>query len=97
MYTILAVILALYLGFNKKPGPLWFAAECLNDIGLVGEESRRLYFYSKQDDIVLSEFVEEHAIEAKEKGLKVVEMGIFKKDAHVIDDEVEYWRAIAGL
>ncbi|EED15296.1 conserved hypothetical protein [Talaromyces stipitatus ATCC 10500] len=99
LYTILAVVLALYLGLNKTlawPDPLQFAAESFNDAGIVGKDSRRCYFYSKRDGIVLSGFVEQHAAEAREKGLGIVEMEMFEKSAHtghVIEDEERYWGA----
>ncbi|EAW14875.1 uncharacterized protein ACLA_002860 [Aspergillus clavatus NRRL 1] len=103
LYTILAVILALYLGTNKVfgwPDPLRYAAESLNDLDVVGADAKRCYFYSRRDDIVLWKFVEEHAAEARAKGAGAVETVVFEKSAHVrhvIEDDKRYWDAIARL
>jgi len=103
LYTMLAAILAVYLAINKTlgwPDPLEHAAKSLNDPGVVGKDSRRCYLYSKKDAVVLSGFVEEHAAEAREKGLETVGMELFEKSSHVrhvVEDPERYWGAIARL
>jgi hypothetical protein len=101
--TILAVILAVYLGINKTllwPDPLLSAADSLNDPRIVRKDSRRCYLYSRKDGVVWCEFVEGHAAEAVNKGLGVVEMEMFENSSHVrhaVEDQESYWGAIARL
>ncbi|KAL4877099.1 hypothetical protein BJY04DRAFT_230914 [Aspergillus karnatakaensis] len=102
-YTILAVILALYLGVNKIMGwrdPLAVAADALNDPEIVGKSGRRCYFYSKRDDVVRVEIVEGHVAEARTAGVGRVDVEVFEDSAHVrhvVADGERYWGSVARL
>jgi hypothetical protein len=71
----------------------------LNDGELVDKEAKRLYVYSEQDRVVGWEAVEEHANEAKEKGIEV-KMTKFEGSAHVqhmLTSADKYWKLVAEL
>ncbi|KAL2838978.1 hypothetical protein BJY01DRAFT_257877 [Aspergillus pseudoustus] len=97
----LCTILAVYLRINKTrgwPDPLEHTAKSLNDVSVLGKKSSRCYFYSKKDGVVLDAFVDEHATEAWDKRLGVVEMELFEKSAHVrhvVEDPGRYRGTIA--
>jgi hypothetical protein len=71
----------------------------LNDPLLFPTEARRVYLYSKTDDMVDWETVEEHALEAEEDGCQV-ERERFVKSKHVghmMEDYDRYWGAIGRI
>lgn len=68
----------------------------LNDRSLFNNTVPRVYLYSRADQMVLFEEVEEHADIAKSKGWDVAKVQ-FEKSAHcghLREDEAKYWAAI---
>lgn len=72
--------------------------QATNDKRVVGE-GRRLYVYSKEDDMVDWKAVEDHAREAKERGFGV-RLEMFKGSghaAHMLIDGKRYWGSVEKL
>jgi len=71
----------------------------LNDPLLFPTQARRVYIYSKTDDMVDWETVEEHALEAEEDGV-IVEKEMFDKSKHVghlMADPLRYRKILEGF
>ena len=69
----------------------------LNESGLVLDMIPRLYLYSKADQIVDWEEVEQHADTARMSGDAQVEKVVFEGSEHVFhvkEDKVKYWNAV---
>jgi hypothetical protein len=71
----------------------------LNDSLLFPTEARRVYLYSKTDEMVDWETVEEHAMEAEEDGCQVERerFGNSKHVGHMMEDYDRYWAAIGRV
>lgn len=71
----------------------------LNNTQLFDVDVQRLYVYSVTDKLVPWEAVEEHAMEAEEKGFKV-RLEKYEESghcSHLLDDEKRYWGAVLGV
>lgn len=71
----------------------------LNDPLLFLTEARRVYIYSKTDEMVDWETVEEHADEAEEDGVHVERerFGNSKHVGHMMEDSDRYWGAVGRI
>jgi hypothetical protein len=71
----------------------------LNDKSLFPEDAPRLYIYSKEDNMILDEDVEDHAKEAEKKGWSCT-LSKFEGTghvAHMMSDPKRYWAAVKAL
>lgn len=74
-----------------------FSVAAVNDPHLLDIKARRLYLYSKEDDIIRWKDIEEHAAEARAKGYQVAEGEMFEGTGHVGHLRAhpeQYWKAI---
>ncbi|KAM7199026.1 Eukaryotic protein of unknown function (DUF829) domain containing protein [Rhypophila sp. PSN 637] len=74
-----------------------FSTAAVNDPHLLDIKARRLYLYSKEDDIIYWQDIEKHAAAAREKGYQVAEGEMFEGTGHVghlKGHPEQYWRAI---
>ncbi|KAM7200376.1 Eukaryotic protein of unknown function (DUF829) domain containing protein [Naviculisporaceae sp. PSN 640] len=74
-----------------------FSVAAVNDPHLLDIKARRLYLYSKEDDIIHWEDIEKHAADAREKGYQVAEGEMFEGTGHVGHLRAhpeQYWKAI---
>lgn len=72
--------------------------QAINDKRVVGE-GRRLYVYSKEDDMVDWNAVEDHGREAEERGFGV-QLEMFEGSghaAHMLKDGTRYWASVEKL
>lgn len=71
----------------------------LNDPLFFPTEARRVYIYSKTDDMVDWETVEEHAIGAEEDGCQVERerFNSSKHVGHMMEDSKRYWTAVGRI
>jgi hypothetical protein len=73
-----------------------FSRRAMNDMGLCSRDGSRLYLYSKEDDLIGWEDIEDHATIARSKGYKTM-TELFVGSAHVAhmrDHPEQYWQAI---
>ena len=100
--VILALLFVVYRVWDWTEGKSDFvdeAREVMNDKRVVGT-GRRLYLYSKEDDMVDWREVEGHAAEAGERGLGEVRLERFEGSGHVMHglrDAGRYWGAVEGV
>ncbi|GAB1313758.1 DUF829-domain-containing protein [Madurella fahalii] len=74
-----------------------FSTGAVNDARLSDVSAKRLYLYSKEDDIIHWEDIEKHAADARQKGWSV-SAEVFEGTPHVGHMRAhpeQYWRAIA--
>ncbi|KAK3328647.1 hypothetical protein B0T19DRAFT_196402 [Cercophora scortea] len=79
------------------PSAADFSTNAVNDPALSDINARKLYLYSKADDIIYWEDLEEHAAQARERGY-TVDMEMFEGSPHVGHMRAhpeQYWAAIA--
>ena len=94
-HVSVAAVLVLSRVFGVNDGVERLRAG-LNDKRLFPAEAPRLYIYSKADEMVWWEDVEEHAKAAEDLGWKV-ERASFEGSAHVghmLEDGERYWDAV---
>jgi hypothetical protein len=99
-------VLGLAVGFaflnmwiRPKSDPLEKLRMRMNVVPEKARGVRRGYVYSEQDELIGFKDVEEHALDAREKGLEV-EVVKFEGSVHVghlRHDPERYWRAIEGV
>ncbi|KAI1848251.1 hypothetical protein JX265_004200 [Neoarthrinium moseri] len=78
--------------------PAVFSTKAINNPELEDKAAARLYLYSKSDEIINWEAVEEHAAEAKGKGFQV-DLERFEETPHVGHLRAhpeKYWAAVRG-
>ncbi|WEW56388.1 hypothetical protein PRK78_001831 [Emydomyces testavorans] len=83
----------------RRKHPAHRLREELNDPGLISVGAERCYVYSKEDDLISWEHVEEHAGQARMKGWKV-SREMFAGSPHVghmRTDPQRYWKIVARL
>ncbi|CAF9922032.1 MAG: hypothetical protein GOMPHAMPRED_002472 [Gomphillus americanus] len=95
IYLMFATMFIFGIVTGHKPivGRVW---EDLNKPELIDIKGRRLYLFSKSDELIDWHDIEAHAMEAKQHGYEI------KKDefvgsrhvAHVVVDKVRYWKTI---
>jgi hypothetical protein len=68
----------------------------LNDDSLFNRRAPRVYLYSKADEMVGHDEVEEHADQAEAQGWKVTRVRFERSPhaGHIREDEGRYWRAV---
>ncbi|KAL0465939.1 hypothetical protein QR685DRAFT_536501 [Neurospora intermedia] len=94
------IFLAALHGFGWLIGASSAAAysvAAVNNEELCDREARRLYVYSKEDDIIYWEDIEKHAAQARQRGYEV-DMDMFEGTPHVGHMRMhseQYWRAVA--
>ncbi|KAK3498946.1 uncharacterized protein B0T23DRAFT_306137 [Neurospora hispaniola] len=74
-----------------------YSVAAVNNEELCAREARRLYVYSKEDDIIYWEDIESHAAQARQRGYQV-DMDMFEGTPHVGHMRMhpeQYWRAVA--
>ncbi|OMP84217.1 Transmembrane protein 53 [Diplodia seriata] len=100
LQLVLAVLLVLCFHVPPLFGVRTAATsmrDVLNDAAYVCAEAPRLYVYSSADAVILAGDVEEHAEEARARGLRV-ERAVFEGSAHVGHMRMEperYWELVA--
>jgi hypothetical protein len=99
--TLAAVFLGCLHGFGWLIGATSaaeFSKLAVNDARFSDEGAKRLYLYSKEDDIILWEDIEKHAADARQKGFSVT-AELFEGTPHVGHMRAhpeQYWAAIAA-
>lgn len=75
------------------------ARESLNDWELVDRETRRLYVYSTNDEIVGFETVDEHVKKSEEMGVEVRRLREEETGhvIHMLKDGERYWKSVRDL
>ncbi|KAK3501923.1 hypothetical protein B0T13DRAFT_215792 [Neurospora crassa] len=74
-----------------------YSVAAVNNEELCARGARRLYVYSKEDDIIYWEDIESHAAQARQRGYQV-DMDMFEGTPHVGHMRMhseQYWRAVA--
>lgn len=100
-YIVFAALILLRI-VNKifrKENVVTVVRRRLNDPQIVDVQMPRCYLYSKADEMVWWQDIEEHALEAKQKGW-LVESVRFETSGHVNhprEDATRYWDAIASM
>jgi hypothetical protein len=85
--------------FSRRPNKAIELREAANNPELFDKKVPRLYLYSKADEMVGYDEVDEHAEEAEAKGY-IVRKVLFEKSAHtghIREDPERYWGAIIEL
>ncbi|KAL2262654.1 hypothetical protein VTK26DRAFT_579 [Humicola hyalothermophila] len=103
-FVVTQALAALFLGCLHGFGWLVgatsaaeFSTRAVNDARLSDEAAKRLYLYSKEDDIIYWEDVEKHAADARQKGWSV-SAEVFQGTPHVghmRGHPDQYWAAIS--
>ncbi|KAK4033276.1 transmembrane protein 53 [Parachaetomium inaequale] len=99
--ALAAVFLGCLHGFGWLIGATSaaeFSKLAANDARFADEGAKRLYLYSKEDDIIHWEDIEKHAADARQKGFSVT-AELFEGTPHVGHMRVHperYWAAIAA-
>ncbi|AEO55819.1 hypothetical protein MYCTH_2300045 [Thermothelomyces thermophilus ATCC 42464] len=104
-FVVTQALAALFLGCLHGFGWLIgatsaaeFSTRAVNDARLSDRGAKRLYLYSKEDDIIRWEDIEKHAAEARQKGWSV-SAEVFEGTPHVghmRGHPDQYWGAIAA-
>ncbi|KAF2461648.1 hypothetical protein BDY21DRAFT_332800 [Lineolata rhizophorae] len=84
---------------TRRPIMITEAREQLLDKSLFNPKAPRCYLYSKADDMVGWEDVEEHVREAEERGF-AVQTVCFEKSphaGHIMEDPEKYWAAVQDV
>ncbi|KAL9618112.1 MAG: hypothetical protein Q9160_007119 [Pyrenula sp. 1 TL-2023] len=100
-YIVLAALILLRIVDKvfRRENVVTVIRRRLNDPRIVDVQIPRCYLYSKADDMVWWQDVEEHAFEAKQKGWHV-ESVRFETSGHVNhprEDATKYWDAISTM
>ena len=93
----IAILLGLVFQWNPLLDQVWYDLnDVSNDLQLVNQNARRLYVYSKTDELVDWRNIMEHASDARAKGYRVqIEEFVNSKHvAHVLVDRNRYWDLI---
>lgn len=99
--SIMAVFLVVYAAFEglvlRRESPGAFSRRVANDPSYESKDTRKLYMYSKEDDLIGWEDIESHAADTRALGWEA-DVEVFEGSGHVGHMRMhkdQYWKAIA--
>jgi hypothetical protein len=92
------ILYAVYHEIARRPNSVMVSRAKLFDEKLFNKHAKRVYLFSKADEVVRSVDVEAHADEAEVRGMQVQKV-VFERSphaGHILEDANRYWTAIAS-